>query len=120
MHSARWLVTAIGPLSAPVFPRIPGRDSYKGEAYHTGLWPKHEVTFEGKNVAVIGTGATGVQAITEIAKTAKHLTVFQRRPNWCKPLRNKKISKAEMDEIRGRYDEISEVPGKRHVLPTHA
>ena len=105
-HTARWLVTAVGPLSAPVFPRIKGRDAYKGEAYHTGLWPKHDVTFEGKRVAVIGTGATGVQAITEIAKTAKHLTVFQRRPNWCKPLRNKKISKPEMDEIRQRYDEI--------------
>ena len=105
-HTARWLVTAVGPLSAPVFPRIKGRDTYKGEAYHTGLWPKHKVTFEGKNVAVIGTGATGVQAITEIAKTAKTLTVFQRRPNWCKPLRNKPISKAEMAEIRSRYDEI--------------
>ena len=89
-----------------MFPRIKGRDAYKGEAYHTGLWPKHYVTFEGKRVAVIGTGATGVQAITEIAKTAKHLTVFQRRPNWCKPLRNKQISKPEMDEIRQRYDEI--------------
>ena len=106
VHTSRWLVTAVGPLSAPVFPRIPGRDNYKGEAYHTGLWPKHEVTFEGKRVAVIGTGATGVQAITEIAKTAKHLTVFQRRPNWCKPLRNKPISKAEMEDIKQRYDEI--------------
>ena len=99
-------MTAVGPLSAPVFPRIPGRDTYKGEAYHTGLWPKHDVTFEGKRVAVIGTGATGVQAITEIAKTAKHLTVFQRRPNWCKPLRNKPISKAEMEDIKQQYDEI--------------
>ena len=106
VHTSRWLVTAVGPLSAPVFPRIPGRDNYKGEAYHTGLWPKHEITFEGKRVAVIGTGATGVQAITEIAKTAKHLTVFQRRPNWCKPLRNKPISKAEMEDIKQRYDEI--------------
>ena len=56
-HTSRFLVTAIGPLSAPVFPRIEGRDSFKGEAYHTGLWPKHEVSFEGKRVAVIGTGA---------------------------------------------------------------
>ncbi len=106
VHTSRWLVTAVGPLSAPVFPRVPGRDTYKGEAYHTGLWPKHDVTFAGKRVAVIGTGATGVQAITEIAKTAKHLTVFQRRPNWCKPLRNKPISKAEMEDIKQQYDEI--------------
>lgn len=104
--TSRLLITAVGPLSAPTYPAIEGRDSFKGEAYHTGLWPKHEVTFEGKRVAVIGTGATGVQAITEIAKTAEHLTVFQRRPNWCKPLRNKPISKEEMAEIRTHYPEI--------------
>jgi cation diffusion facilitator CzcD-associated flavoprotein CzcO len=106
VHTSRFMVTAIGPLSAPVFPRIPGRESFKGEAYHTGLWPKHDVSFEGKRVAVIGTGATGVQAITEIAKTAKTLTVFQRRPNWCKPLMNGKISKEEMAEIRTLYPDI--------------
>ena len=104
--TSRLLITAVGPLSAPTYPAIEGRDSYKGEAYHTGLWPKHDVSFEGKRVAVIGTGATGVQAITEIAKTAKHLTVFQRRPNWCKPLRNKPISKEEMEDIRKQYPEI--------------
>ena len=104
--TSRLLITAVGPLSAPTFPKVEGRESFRGEPYHTGLWPKHEVTFEGKRVAVIGTGATGVQVITEIAKTAKHLTVFQRRPNWCKPLRNKPISKAEMEEIRQQYPEI--------------
>jgi cation diffusion facilitator CzcD-associated flavoprotein CzcO len=57
-------------------------------------------------VAVIGTGATGVQTIQEVAKTAGHLTVFQRTPNWCAPLHNGKISKEEMKEIRARYDEI--------------
>jgi cation diffusion facilitator CzcD-associated flavoprotein CzcO len=91
----RWqsafLITAIGPLSAPTLPRIKRVDTFQGEAYHTGLWPKHDVTFEGKRVAVIGTGATGVQTTTEVAKTVKHLTVFQRRPNWCKPLHNRKI-----------------------------
>ena len=87
-------------------PRIAGVDDFEGEAYHTGLWPKHPVTFEGKRVAVIGTGATGVQAIQEIAKTAGHLTVFQRRPNWCTPLHNRPIPKEEMDEIRKGYPEL--------------
>jgi cation diffusion facilitator CzcD-associated flavoprotein CzcO len=105
---ARYLVTAVGPLSAPTLPRIPGVEDFRGEAYHTGLWPKHPVSFEGKRVAVIGTGATGVQAITEIAKTAGHLTVFQRRPNWCTPLHNRPISRAEMAEIRRTYPEIFE------------
>ncbi len=103
---SRHLVTAVGPLSAPTYPRIEGRDDFKGEAYHTGLWPKHPVTFEGKRVAVIGTGATGVQTIQEVAKTAGHLTVFQRRPNWCKPLHNAPISKQEMEEIRAGYPEL--------------
>src|SRR5204863_268672 len=78
---ARFLITAIGPLSAPTMPTIPGVESFRGEAYHTGRWPHEPVSFVGKRVAVIGTGATAVQAITEIAKTVGHLTVFQRTPN---------------------------------------
>ncbi len=105
---SRYLVTAVGPLSAPTLPRIPGVDDFQGEAHHTGLWPKHPVSFEGKRVGVIGTGATGVQAISEIAKTAAHLTVFQRRPNWCTPLHNRRISRAEMDEIRTGYPALWE------------
>jgi len=102
-HRARYLVTAVGPLSAPTMPRIEGVGDFTGEAYHTGLWPKHPVEFAGKRVAVIGTGATGVQAIQEIAKTTGHLTVFQRRPNWCTPLHNRPITREEMDEIRAGY-----------------
>ena len=105
-YRGRYLITAIGPLSAPVMPSIPGVDDFKGEAYHTGLWPHREISFEGKRVAVIGTGATGVQTIQEVAKTAGSLTVFQRRPNWCAPLHNAKIDAQEMAEIRTRYDEI--------------
>ena len=87
-------------------PNIDGVDDFKGEAYHTGLWPKENVSFEGKRVAVIGTGATGIQTIQEVAKTVGHMTVFQRRPNWTTPLQNRKIGKAEMQEIRENYDEI--------------
>ena len=107
-YRARYLVTAVGPLSAPTLPRIPGVEDFQGEAYHTGLWPKHPVSFAGKRVAVIGTGATGVQAIPEIAKTAGHLTVFQRRPNWCTPLHNRPITRAEMAAIRKDYPAIFE------------
>ncbi len=107
-HTCRFLITAIGPLSAPTMPRIDGIDSFKGQSCHTARWPHEPMSFEGKRVAVIGTGATGVQTIQEVAKTAKHLTVFQRRPNWCAPLHNAQISKEEMAEIRGRYPEIFE------------
>jgi cation diffusion facilitator CzcD-associated flavoprotein CzcO len=59
-------------------------------------------------VAVIGTGASGVQSIQAIAKTAGHLTVFQRRPNWCVPLHNRSISREEMAEIRRGYPALFE------------
>jgi cation diffusion facilitator CzcD-associated flavoprotein CzcO len=56
---------------------------FQGQSCHTHYWPKEPVRFAGKRVAVIGTGATGVQTITEVAKTVGHLTVFQRTPQWC-------------------------------------
>src|SRR6202162_6069232 len=83
--SSRFMITAIGPLSAPTMPRIPGVDTFEGQSCHTHYWPKEPVSFEGKRVAVIGTGATAVQTIQEVAKTVGHLTVFQRAPNWCAP-----------------------------------
>ncbi|HEY1795861.1 MAG TPA: NAD(P)/FAD-dependent oxidoreductase [Stellaceae bacterium] len=105
-YTTRFLVTAIGILSAPTMPDIPGVDTFKGTSCHTHRWPKEGVDFAGKRVGIIGTGATAVQTIQEIAKTVGHLTVFQRTPNWCAPLHNGKIPQAEMDDIRARYDEI--------------
>ena len=103
---SRLLVTAVGILSAPTLPAIPGRDTFQGPSYHPGLWPHTPVDFTNKRVGIIGTGATAIQAIPEIAKQAKQLTVFQRRPNWAAPLHNAKISRREMDAIKARYDEI--------------
>jgi cation diffusion facilitator CzcD-associated flavoprotein CzcO len=102
---ARLLITAIGPLSAPTMPTIPGVESFRGEAYHTGRWPHEPVSFASKRVAVIGTGATAVQAITEIAKTVGHLTVFQRTPNWCAPLHNRPIDASTQARIKATYPE---------------
>jgi cation diffusion facilitator CzcD-associated flavoprotein CzcO len=103
---SRFLITAIGILSAYTLPAIEGRDSFRGPTYHPARWPHTPVDFTGKRVGVIGTGATAIQAIPEIAKQARQLTVFQRRPNWAAPLHNAKISKQEMEEIKSRYDEI--------------
>jgi cation diffusion facilitator CzcD-associated flavoprotein CzcO len=105
-HLARFLVTAIGPLSAPTMPRIPGIESFQGLSAHTARWPKEPVSFVGKRVAVIGTGATGVQTIQEVAKTAGSLTVFQRTPNWCAPLHNSPITPEHMRELRRGYPEM--------------
>ncbi|HEY2539592.1 MAG TPA: NAD(P)/FAD-dependent oxidoreductase, partial [Stellaceae bacterium] len=74
-YCTRFLITAIGPLSAPTMPTIPGVETFQGQSCHTARWPKEPVRFEGMRVAVIGTGATGVQTIQEVAKTAGHLTV---------------------------------------------
>jgi cation diffusion facilitator CzcD-associated flavoprotein CzcO len=103
---SRFLITAIGPLSAPTMPRVEGVDTFAGKAFHTARWPKEPVSFEGKRVAVVGTGATGVQTIQEVAKTAGHLTVFQRTPNWCAPLHNSKIDAATMAKIKAGYPEM--------------
>ena len=103
---ARLLITAIGPLSAPTMPTIEGVERFRGEAYHTGRWPHEPVSFANKRVAVIGTGATAVQAITEIAKTVGHLTVFQRTPNWCAPLHNSPIDAATQARIKATYPQI--------------
>jgi len=102
---ARFLITAIGPLSAPTMPVIPGVGAFRGEAYHTARWPHEPVSFSGKRVGVIGTGATAVQAITEIAKTVGHLTVFQRTPNWCAPLHNSPIDAVTQARIKATYAE---------------
>ncbi len=102
----QYLITAIGPLSAPTMPNIDGIDDFEGEAYHTGTWPHGPVSFAGKRVAVIGTGATAVQAIQEIAKSVGRLTVFQRTPNWCAPLHNAPIDAKTQKEIKANYPKI--------------
>ena len=105
-YKARILITAVGILSEPTFPNIPGIENFQGDYFHTAKWPKTPVTFNGKNVAVIGTGASGVQTIQEVAKSANQLTVFQRRPNWCAPLNNEAIGLAEMEKIRSNYEDM--------------
>ena len=113
--TTRFLLTAIGMLSAATLPRIEGIDTFEGQAFHTYYWPHESVSFENKRVAVIGTGATGVQVISAIADQVGELTVFQRRPNWCAPLHNSPIDPETMDKIKASYDEIfarcMETPG---------
>ncbi|MGF1597163.1 MAG: flavin-containing monooxygenase [Acidimicrobiales bacterium] len=108
-HTTRFLITALGLLSAATPPRYPGVDTFKGQSWHTYYWPHEPVDLAGKRVGVVGTGATAIQLIPEVAEQAEHLTVFQRRPNWAAPLHNGEISDEEMAEIRARYDEIFEI-----------
>ncbi len=103
---ARFLITAVGILSAQNIPPFEGIESFKGESFHTSRWPKEPVGLAGKRVGVIGTGATAVQLITEIAKEVGHLTVFQRTPNYCAPLRNGPIDPETQARIKASYPEI--------------
>jgi cation diffusion facilitator CzcD-associated flavoprotein CzcO len=103
---ARFVIAAVGLLSAHYVPDIPGIESFKGESYHTSRWPKEKVDFTGKRVGVIGTGATAVQLIPVIAKEVKHLTVFQRTANYCAPLRNAQIDPETQRKIKASYPEI--------------
>lgn len=104
--TSRFLVGATGPLATPLDPPFPGLATYKGEWYRTGLWPKEPVDFAGKRVAVIGTGATGIQVIPLVAHLAKHVTVFQRTPNYVMPARNHPLSEEQWGEISRDYPEI--------------
>ena len=103
--SAQFLICATGALFVANRPAIPGIDDFTGEVYHTGRWPHEPVSFEGKRVAVIGTGSSGMQAIPEIAKRAKHLTVFQRTPQFALPARNRPLPKAELDAFRANWED---------------
>jgi len=85
---ARFCIMATGCLSTARLPDFKGRDTFRGNVYHTGEWPHEEVDFTGQRVAVIGTGSSGIQAIPVIAEQAAHLTVFQRTPNYSIPSRN--------------------------------
>ncbi len=106
--TARFLVTAVGCISTTNLPPFPGLESFHGETYHTGSWPHDPVDFTGKRVAVIGTGATGVQAIPEIAKQAEQLWVFQRTPNYDIPARNRPLDAAYVKEVKAEYPQLWE------------
>jgi len=104
-HTARFLITATGCLSASRVPDMPGLDGFKGEWFHTGQWPKTAVDFKGKRVGVIGTGSSGIQLIPMIAREAKELVVFQRTPNFSIPAWNRPLSIEEQDAWKVSYAE---------------
>ena len=101
-----YLITGIGCLSVGQVPDFPGRDTFAGEAYHTGTWPHEGVDFTGKRVAVIGTGSSGVQSIPVIAKQADQLFVFQRTAQYMIPARHGTVDRAVLDEVKRDYDTI--------------
>ena len=90
--TARFFIMATGCISTTQVPSIKGLNNYKGNTYHTGNWPHEEVNFAGQNIAVIGTGSSGIQSIPVLAEQANNLTVFQRTPNYSIPSQNEPMT----------------------------
>ena len=107
--TAKFLIAAVGCLSAANVPRIPGLDTFAGRWVHTGQWPHEGVDFTGKRVGLIGTGSTGIQAAPVIAETAGHLTVFQRTANYSVPARNAPLTPAFQKYVRDNRAEIRRI-----------
>ncbi|MES9535753.1 MULTISPECIES: NAD(P)/FAD-dependent oxidoreductase [unclassified Actinomadura] len=104
-HTARFVVTALGPLSAVYVPDIKGRDSFRGRLVHTAAWPA-DLSIEGKRVGVVGTGSTGTQFICAAAKTVDRLTVFQRTAQYCVPNGNRPFTEEEKAEYRANHQDV--------------
>jgi len=100
---ARFFVMCVGQLSTTKSPSYPGQDSFKGEIIHSGVWPKHQVEFAGKRVAIIGTGSSGMQMTPVIAKEAAQLTVFQRTANYSIPAANAPVTDEEDRQVKANY-----------------
>lgn len=81
---ARHVILATGPLNKPAIPDVPGAEQFAGESFHSSHW-RHDIDLRGKRIAVVGTGASAVQFVPEIAPEAAHMDVFQRTAAWVLP-----------------------------------
>jgi cation diffusion facilitator CzcD-associated flavoprotein CzcO len=103
---ANWFMPCIGFASRRYTPPFPGLGNFRGDIYHSAVWPQHGVNLKGKRIAQIGTGASGIQIAQEIGDKAKSLTLYIRTPNYCLPMNQKKLDKAEEEEKKknGTYE----------------
>ena len=106
--NAERMILAVGQLSTPKETVYPQQDRFKGEIIYSATWPKHEVSFTGKRVAIIGTGSSGVQMTPVIAAQAESLTVFQRTANYSIPAVNSPITEQEDRAVKETYRERRE------------
>jgi cyclohexanone monooxygenase len=105
-YSAQYVIMATGSLSNARTPDFKGLASFKGKTYHTGHWPHEGVDFTGLRVGVIGTGSSAIQSIPVIAAQAKHVTVFQRTPNFSIPARNHDLTPDYQKSWKDNYPEL--------------
>jgi cation diffusion facilitator CzcD-associated flavoprotein CzcO len=99
--TAQWLIPAVGHASQPNLPEVAGFERFQGQTFHTANWPAYPITWADKRVSIIGTGASAVQIIQELAPQVQHLTVFQRSPMVG-------FSKTRNDSTAGNKAEVTE------------
>lgn len=112
--TARFVVTALGLLAQTNIPKFKGIETFKGALHHTGAWPQ-DLDLSGNRVGIIGTGSTGCQFITAAAPVAKHLTVFQRSPQYSVPTANGPQSEEYHAEKKKNFDQVWETVRESNV-----
>ena len=93
-YVARTLILGNGALHVPQIPDLPGLATFAGKTFHSARWD-HGYDLAGKRVGVIGTGASAIQIVPEVAKQAAHLDVFQRTPPWIMPKADRSMTSRE-------------------------
>ena len=106
---APFCVMATGCLSVPKVPDLPGVEAFEGDLYHTARWPHEGVDFTGKRTGIVGTGSSAIQSIPVIAKQAKHLSVFQRTPNFSIPAWQGPLTDEEDRRTKRDYAQFREI-----------
>ncbi|GIX29747.1 MAG: steroid monooxygenase [Porticoccaceae bacterium] len=105
VYTSKYFVSGMGMISEPVIPRIPGLERFRGPLFHSARWPDG-LEYEGKRVALIGSGATAVQMVPVMCKTAESIHLFHRTPNYILPAMQKPMTPEWEREIKEHYDEI--------------
>jgi cation diffusion facilitator CzcD-associated flavoprotein CzcO len=103
-----YLLPAVGIFGTAFSPPFEGGDRFRGLQLHTARWPREDPDLAGKRVAVIGTGASGVQLVPHLAETCEHVTVFQRTATYCLPQNNAPVTPEEVREWKANYAQIHE------------
>jgi cation diffusion facilitator CzcD-associated flavoprotein CzcO len=112
-YSAQFCVFASGCLSVTNIPDIENRESFAGQIYHTGNWPHEGVDFSGLEVAVVGTGSSGIQSIPLIAEQAAKLSVLQRTPSFTVPAHNHPLAAEEQNAVKSNYPDFRTYASKQ-------
>ena len=104
--SSKYFISGMGMISEPMIPNIEGMNRFKGPIFHSSRWPQEQFDYAGKRIGIIGAGASTVQMVPVLAKTAGSVTVFQRTPNYILPAMQKPMTPEWEREIKENYEAI--------------